>query len=105
MIPVGAEQIVDGGFHGDRHAETVDQLAAVPADDLGAEDPAGLRVGDDLRESVFRLHQNRFAVIVEGIACRDTGNAGRLQRALAAPDHRHLRIGEDHVHQAVVVYR
>ena len=67
MIPRGAEEIEDGGPHGERSAENVDQFAGLRADDLGAEDAAALGFGDDLHVAVVGVHEDGLAVVIERI--------------------------------------
>src|SRR5688500_11396238 len=67
MIPRGAQEIEDGGLHGERAAETMEELAGVLADDFSAEDAAAGRLGYDLHVAVIGVHQDGLAVIIEWI--------------------------------------
>ena len=70
------------------------QFAAHRADARAAENFTGLRVRQQFHKTILRLHDERFAVVIEWIACRQERNVMPFCFLLRQTDKRDLRFGE-----------
>ena len=82
----------------------VDQFAADRPDARAAENFAGLRIRQQFHETVLRLHDERFAVVIERITRGQIWNIARLRRLFRQADECHLRIGEHDGNQQPVIH-
>src|ERR1022692_2760003 len=78
-------------------------LPGVLADDLRAQDPPPPGVREHLHVAVVRLHQDRLAVVAEGMARGREFGPPLQEVALAPADSPELRVGEYHAQQHRVV--
>src|SRR5690606_2836342 len=101
VIPGRAQQVEDGGLHGQRTAETVDEFAGLRTDDFRAEDAAGLGRGDHLHVAAGLVHEDRLAVVVERIRGDEMRRAGLGEFVFLPANAREGRIGEDDGEQQV----
>ena len=105
MVPRGPEQVEDGGAHGERPAEGVDEFAGIPADDLGAEDAPAFGLRENLHVAIVGLHEDRLAVVVERIAGAPIGLAGGVELAFQPANRRKLRVRKNDAEEQGAVER
>lgn len=97
-------QFVDGHAFGQGGDDFVDEFAAHRADALAADDFAGHGVGEQFHEAVQGVHHDGFAVVVEGIARGQKGNAAGRRRFFREAAKGDLRLGEHDGHDEAVIH-
>src|ERR1700680_503912 len=104
MGVAGRRDVLGGGAELDPERHFADERARVGADDVHAEHPVGLGVGQNFHEALGGLVDLGASVGGERELPNLVGNTFRLQLVLAAADRGDLGIGVDHVRDRVVVH-
>ena len=96
--------VVDCSLKGLRHANLVDQLTGVLANDVTAKDLAVLFADNQLDHALGRAVGNRLAVTLQAVLTNPVLNALLFRRALRQANARHLRVAVRCTRNRVVVH-
>ena len=97
-------EFVNGHAFCHRGDDFVNEFAAARPNARATEDFAGLWIRQQFHETIFRFHDERFAVVVEGIARREKFYPARRRCFFRQADKRHLRFGEHDGKQQPMIY-
>src|SRR4029453_11028262 len=96
-------EVVDGRTEPHCDAEALDDVAAVPADDMDAEHPPRDAIPDELVEAALRARIGRALYVLDRMDRRFHVMTLLARLQLGEPNRRQLRVGEDRRRQRRVV--